>query len=116
MKNENDQDEDDKYMVLHEMGVDEMDIVLDTSAFQRMSEFFLGKNGKPLDPRWQTGDWTDFITPNMLSEPSETLVLDDYLQHPKLILLDENFMPSSDLFNITTKFTNVEMKIPAKLL
>jgi N-terminal region of Chorein or VPS13/PH domain len=108
-------DEDDKYMVLHEMGVDGMDMVLDTDSIQRMSEFFLGKNGKPLDPRWQTGDWTDAITQNMLRKPSETLVLDDYLQHPKLILLDDNFMPSSDLFNVTAKLTNVEMKIPAAI-
>ena len=103
------------YMVLHEMGVDEMDIVLDTDIFNRMVRFFLNEDGEGFDPRWHSGDWTDILTADMLHHPSETLQLDDCLQQPKLIFLDENSMPSSDLFNVTARLTNVEMRIPASI-
>ncbi|KAG7352504.1 chorein or VPS13 related protein [Nitzschia inconspicua] len=102
-----------KYKVLHEMGLDEMDIVLDTDVFHRIVRFFLNEDGVGFDPRWHTGDWSELFTPEMLHHPNEILDLDECLQEPKLIFLDENSMVSSDLFNVTARLTNVEMKIPA---
>lgn len=103
------------YKVLHEMGADEMDIVLDTDVVLRLINFILDEGGDGFDPRWHTGDWTDILTSDMLHHPSETLQLDDYLQQPILIFLDENSMISSDLFNVTARFTNINMRIPAAI-
>ncbi|KAL3924286.1 MAG: hypothetical protein SGILL_001138 [Bacillariaceae sp.] len=102
-----------KYKVTHEMGVDEMDIVLNTDIFHRMTRFFLGQNGEGFDARWNTGDWTDLLTSEMLHHPTEVLDLDECLQLPQEIFLDENSMISSDLFNVTARLTNVEMRIPS---
>jgi hypothetical protein len=103
-----------KYKVLHEMGLDEMDIVLDPDIFHRMIRFFLNQDGGGFfDPRWHTGDWSELLSPGMLHHPNKVLDLDEYLQEPRQIFLDENSMISSDLFNVTARLTNVEMKIPA---
>lgn len=103
------------YKVLHEIGVDEMDVVLDTDAIFRLFKFFLDEEGKHFDPRWHTGDWTDILTTDMLQYPTEILRLDEYLQQPKDIFLDENSMISSDLFNVTARLTNVDVRIPASV-
>lgn len=105
----------DTFTVLHEIGVDEIDIVLDTDVIFRVVSFFLGDCGNGFDPRWHTGDWTDILTPEMLRRSSETLQLDNYIQEQKQVFLDENYMISSDLFNVTARFSNVELRIPASI-
>ena len=103
----------DDVMISHEMGVDEVDLVLDSNVCCRASRFVLNENGEGLDARWHSGDWTDELTVDMLQRPSKTLDLDDYLQETKEIFLDDNFMISSDLFNVTARLTNVELRVPA---
>jgi hypothetical protein len=110
------QEYETKYKVLHELGLNEMDIVLDTDIFYRMARFFLNQEGQwCFDPRWHSGEWTELLFPEMLQNPNEVLDLDEYLQEPRQIFLDENSMISSDLFNVTARLTNVEMKIPASV-
>lgn len=106
-------EDDEPPMVLHEVGIDEFDIVLDADACCRALCFFLNEDGGGFDARWHSGDWTDLLTPDMLKDPNGELQLDDHVQNAKQILLDENFMISSDRFNVTARFSNIEIRIPA---
>jgi len=101
------------FMVFHEIGVDEMDVVLDTTVLLRMTRFIMDMDGKGFDPRWDTGDWIELLTPEMLHNPSETLHLNECLQECTQLFLDENLMISSDLFNVTARLSNIEMRIPS---
>jgi hypothetical protein len=103
----------DQVMFLHEVGMDEFDIVLDADAWCRAVRFSLNEDGGGFDDRWQSGDWTDLLTQDMLHHPSTPLTLDDHLQPAKQILLDENALISSDLFNVTARLTNIELRMPA---
>jgi hypothetical protein len=103
----------DRFVVLHEMGGDEIEIILDTDVFVRITRFIINMDGEGFDPRWDTGDWSDLLTPDMLHHPSETLHLYECLQECTQLFLDENLMISSDLFNVTARFSNVAMRIPS---
>ncbi len=104
---------DDRFMVSHEIGGDEIEVVLDTDVILRMTKLILNADGEGFDPRWDTGDWSEYLTSDMLCYPSETLLLDDYLQDYATLFLDENMMISSDLFNVTARFSNVVIRIPS---
>jgi hypothetical protein len=101
--------------VLHEIGVDKFDIVLDMHAWCRAVRFALNEDGGGFDPRWHSGDWTQSLKPDMLTNPKAPLNLDDCLQSTKQLFLDENELISSDLFNVTAKVTNVDVRIPAPI-
>jgi hypothetical protein len=101
--------------VLHEIGVDKFDIVLDMHAWCRAVRFALNEDGGGFDPRWDTGDWTKSLKPEMLTNPKAPLNLDDCLQPTKQLFLDENELISSDLFNVTAKVTNVDVRVPAPI-
>jgi hypothetical protein len=101
--------------VLHEIGVDKFDIVLDMHAWCRTVRFALNEDGGGFDPRWHTGDWTQSLKPDMLTNPKAPLNLDDCLQPTKQLFLDENELISSDLFNVTAKVTNVDVRVPAPI-
>jgi hypothetical protein len=101
--------------VLHEIGVDKFDVVLDTHAWCRAIRFALNEDGRGFDPRWHTGDWTDSLKPDMLANPKAPLNLDDCLQPTKQLFLDENELISSDLFNVTARITNVDVRVPAPI-
>jgi hypothetical protein len=101
--------------VLHEIGVDKFDIVLDMHAWCRAVRFALNENGGGFDARWHTGDWTNSLKPEMLTNPKAPLNLDDCLQSTKQLFLDENELVSSDLFNVTAKVTNVDVRVPAPI-
>ena len=103
----------DRFMVHHEMGGDVIEIILDTDVFVRITRFILNMDGEGFDPRWDTGDWSDLLTNEMLHHPSKTLHLDECLQECTQLFLDENLMISSDLFNMTARFSNVAMRIPS---
>eukprot|EP00536_Pseudo-nitzschia_multiseries_P001526 jgi/Psemu1/294444/fgenesh1_pm.19_\ len=105
----------DNYMVFHELGVDEMDVVLDTTVLLRITRFLMDMDGEGFDPRWETGDWIDLLTPDMLHDPSETLHLSEHIQECTQLFLDENLMISSDLFNVTARLSNVEVRIPSSV-
>ena len=113
--NVNKGDNDVPPMVVQEVGVDEFDIALDADACCRALGFFLNENGGGFDPRWQTGDWTELLTHDMLKDPGTALNLDDHLQIAKQIFLDDNFMLSSDRFNVTARLSNVELRVPAAI-
>jgi hypothetical protein len=101
--------------VLHEIGVDKFDIVLDMHAWCRTVRFALNESGGGFDARWHTGDWTKSLKPDMLINPKAPLNLDDCLQSTKQLFLDENELLSSDLFNVTAKVTNVDVRVPAPI-
>lgn len=100
-------------MSLLEIGTNEFDIVLDADAWCRSFSFLLNEQGGGFDPRWTTGDWTEVLSPDMLKDPSAPLQLDEHLQIAKQVFLDDNFMLSSDRFNITARFSNFELRVPA---
>jgi hypothetical protein len=100
-------------MVLHEIGIDSFDIVLDSDSCCRAVRFALNEQGGGFDPRWHSGDWSEYLTVEMLHHPHIPLELEKHLQVTKQILLDENFMISSDLFNVTARVSNTEVRIPA---
>lgn len=100
-------------IVLHEMGIDRFDIVLDSDSWCRAVRFALNEEGGGFDPRWHSGDWSEYLTVEMLQHPHIPLDLENHLQVTKQLLLDENFMISSDLFNVTARVTNTEVRIPA---
>jgi hypothetical protein len=100
-------------MVLHEMGIDRFDIILDSDSCCRAVRFALNEEGGGFDSRWHSGDWSEYLTVEMLQHPNIPLDLEKHLQVTKQILLDQNFMISSDLFNVTARVTNTEVRIPA---
>ncbi len=102
-----------RFMVFHEIGGDEIEVILDTDVILRMMKFVLNTDSEGFDPRWDTGDWSDILTTDMLRKPSEILRLDECLQECPQLFLDENLMISSDLFNVTARFSNVVMRIPS---
>lgn len=102
-------------MVLHEIGIDRFDVILDSDSWCRAVRFALNEEGGGFDPKWHSGDWSEYLTVEMLQHPNITLDLENHLQITKQILLDENFMISSDLFNVTARVTNTEVRIPAAM-
>jgi hypothetical protein len=100
-------------MVLHEVGIDQFEILLDSDAWCRALRFVMNEDGGGFDLRWHSGDWGKLLTTEILVDPTCPLDLDVCVQPTKEILLDENYMISSDLFNVTAKITNVEMRVPA---
>jgi hypothetical protein len=99
--------------LVHEVGVDEVEVVLDAESWWRVARFALNDSGDGYDPRLHSGDWSDILSVEMLQNPTCALNLDEHLQDIKQLFLDENFMISSDLFNATLRFTNIDMRIPA---
>lgn len=100
---------------LNEIGVDQVDIVLDSSAWCRALRFALNVEGGGFDPRWHSGDYSEYMTADMLLHPSVPLRLEDCLQSSKQFFLDENDFPSSDLFNATVRSTNICFRVPAAI-
>jgi len=109
-----DGDEDD-IQVLHEVGIDHFDIVLDTCALCRALRFALNEDGGGFDARSHTGDWSRALSRDMLVDPSTPLNLEDCLQPTKQLFLDENEFISSDLFNVTARMTDVTIRVPAAI-
>ena len=100
-------------MVTHEIGIDKFEIILDSDAWSRAVCFALNEHGSGFDPRMHSGDWSNCLTRDMLLQPNVPLELDNHLQSVKQVFLDENLMLSSDLLNITSRVTNLEVRIPA---
>lgn len=100
-------------MFLNEVGVDQFDIALDAAAWCRCLNFALHIDGGGFDPRWDSGDWSDLLTTNMLLRPGVQLNMDECVQPRKQIFLDENCLLSSDLFNATVRVSNTVMRMPA---
>lgn len=107
--------EEEDVMVLHEIGMDQFDVLVDTDAWCRALRFAMNEGGNGFDHRWHSGDWADELTTNMLVDPSSPLNLEDHLQPKKELFLDENLMISSDLMNITARIMNVEVRVPAAI-
>ena len=98
--------------VLHELGLDEFDLILDSESWCRVLAFVSANDSDAFDSRWHSGDWTGDITMDMLCEPAN-FALDTHIQNTKQLFLDENSLISSDDFNVTARITNIEMRIPA---
>ena len=105
-------DEED-IRVLHEAGIDDFEIVLDSGPWSRIVRFVANEAGGGFDRRWSSGDWSKELNSSMLLRPSQRLNLEEHLQPTKQIFLDENQFISSDLFNVTCRMTKVGMRIPA---
>eukprot|EP00934_Nitzschia_sp_Nitz4_P008098 Nitzschia sp. Nitz4//scaffold135_size62275//54221//61276//NITZ4_006357-RA/size62275-snap-gene-0.60-mRNA-1//-1//CDS//3329535584//8088//frame0 len=101
--------------VLHEVGLDEFDVVLDAETWCRVLRFLVHADGGGYDSRWHTGDWSDALEPTMFVDPSKPINLEDHIQVAKQIFLDDNYMISSDLFNVTARCSNIEFRIPAAI-
>eukprot|EP00957_Ditylum_brightwellii_P187796 14299235-Ditylum_brightwellii.AAC.1 len=69
--------------------------------------------GGGIDARWSSGDWSDCITTEMLVTPCEILKLDHHIQPIPEFVLDENSMLSSDLFNVTARIVEFDIRVPA---
>jgi hypothetical protein len=107
--------EEEDIKVLHEIGIDQFDVHLDTDAWCRVVRFAMNENGNGFDGRWHSGDWGDELVTDMLVNPTQALNLVDHLQPQKELFLDENFMISSDLMNVTARIVNVEIRVPAAI-
>jgi len=107
--------EEEDVMVLHEIGIDQFDVLVDTDAWCRALRFAMNECGDGFDDRWHSGDWSDALTADMLVNPNQSLNLVDNLQAKKELFLDENFMISSDLMNVTARIMNVEIRVPAAI-
>eukprot|EP00980_Cylindrotheca_fusiformis_P029738 scaffold23803_cov132-Cylindrotheca_fusiformis.AAC.2 len=99
---------------LHEVGVDQVELVLDVESWWRVAKFMLNESGGGYDSRIHSGDWSEILTMEMLQNPM-SLNIQDHLQDLPQLFLDENFMISSDMFNATLRFTNIGMRIPAAI-
>jgi hypothetical protein len=99
----------------NELGIDQFEIVLDSSPWSRIVGFFLNVEGGGFDKRWFSGDWTELISANMLLRPGDPLVLEDCVQPTKKIHLDDNKFISSDLFNATIRMTILRIRVPADI-
>lgn len=107
--------QEEEMMVLNEVGVDQFDIVLDSNAWCRALRFAMNVDGGGYDPRWHSGDYSEYLTTDMMLHPSVPLKLEDCVQSTKQFFLDENDFVSSDLFNATLRVTNVSLRIPAAI-
>ena len=100
---------------LSECGMDRIDVVLDSDAYCRALSF--GMNGEEgVDPRLFSGDWSDWLTADMFVSPGPNGAvpsLEPYLQPMPGMFLDENHLMSSELFNLTSKMTNIRLRLPA---
>lgn len=110
------QSSEEEIQVLHELGIEHFDVVFDSQSLDRAVRLALNETDGGFDPRWQTGDWSSALTTDMLATPNLPLNLDDCVQSVKQLFLDENEFPSSDLFNVTARVSNVEMRLPAAIL
>ena len=88
---------------LNECGMDRIDVILDAEAYCRVLSFCMnGEEG--IDKRLFSGDWKEWITPDMLVSPGPSGAvpsLEPYLQPMPELFLDENHLISSELFNLT---------------
>jgi len=107
---------EDEIHVLHEVGIEQFDIVLDSHSWCRALRFAINQHNGGFDPRWHSGDWCDHITPNMLVKLNVPLNLVECVQPTKQLFLDQNDFPSSDLFNVTARVKNVDIRVPAAIL
>ena len=106
----------DEVLILHEIGIDHIEVTADAEPWGRVVQFLAHVEGGGYDPRWESGDWSDVLTVDMLVRPNEPLHLEDHLQPTgSSLLLDENDLLSSDLFNVTMKLTNTVVRIPAAI-
>lgn len=105
--------EESEIMVLLEVGLDRIETVMDMESWCRALRFALNEKGGGFDARWVTGDWSEELTVDMLVDPSQPLNLEEHLQHKRQVFLDENYMISSDLLNVTARTSNVSLRIPA---
>ena len=100
---------------LSECGMDRIDVVIDADAYCRALSFCMnGDEG--IDRRLFTGDWTDWLTADMFVAPAlngAVPSLEPYLQPMPEMFLDENHLMSSELFNLTSKMTNIRLRLPA---
>lgn len=110
-------EEKEDVSVLHELGMEHFDVVLDSTSWCRAVRFVFDERHGGFDPRWHSGDWGEYITAEMLVNSAiSSLILEDHLQPSKQLFLDDNEFPSSDLFNVTARIKNVEVRIPAAIL
>ncbi|KAL7581501.1 hypothetical protein ACA910_022070 [Epithemia clementina (nom. ined.)] len=103
----------EQIQVLHEVGVDRVNFVVEAPAWCRILSFVVNEGGGGFDPRWHSGNWSRELSPQMLVSPSLPLDLDACLQTTKQIFLDENEFISSDLLNLTARLTRLETRVPA---
>ena len=101
--------------VLHEIGITQVKVLMDSDAWCRAFRFAMNEGGDGFDPRWNSGDWSDVLTTDMLVNSSQPLDLTEHLQPTKELLLDENSMISSDLMNMTARLIDVEIRVPAAI-
>ena len=69
-----------------------------------------------IDERLFTGAWSDWLTADMFVSPGPNGAvpsLEPYLQPMPEMFLDENYLISSELFNLTSKMTNIRLRLPA---
>lgn len=107
--------EHEEIHVLNEIGVNKFEVIFESESWCRAIRFGLNENGGGFDPRWQSGDWSDILSIDMMVHPSQPLNLLDHLQGVNQAFLDENHLISSDLVNITARLTNVSVKVPASI-
>lgn len=107
---------DEDIKVTHEIGVDQLDIVLDCQSWARIVTFALNVPGGGYDARVDSGDWSSFITQDMLKHPDIPLNLEACIQPVKELMLDDNDFLSSDLFNVTARIMNTGIRFPAAIL
>lgn len=107
---------EEEIQVLHEIGVDDFDIVLDSLSWCRAIRFTLNEEADSFDHRWHSGDWSQELTQDMLVNPSLPLNLEECTQPAKQLFLDENEFPSSDLFNLTARIKRVDLRVPAAIV
>ena len=95
----------DVIMVTNDLGIDQMNVIMDCECWCRTLRFLLNEHGGGFDGRWNSGNWTEQLTPEMLVHPSAPLELEDHLQPLKLFYLDEHEFISSDLFHVNARIT-----------
>ena len=100
---------------LSECGMDRIDAVIDADACCRVLSFCMnGEEG--IDQRLFSGDWSDWLSADMFVSPGPNGAvpsLEAYLQPMPEIFLDETHLISSELFNLTSKMTNIRLRLPA---
>jgi hypothetical protein len=101
-----------KWMIFAEMGLDQLDIVMDTKAWCRIFRYTFMTADGGFDSRWWSGDYGKHIVSDMLLHPNDDFNVKDCLQTPKHDVLDESYFPSSDLLNATIRITHFHFCIP----
>ena len=106
-----------KPSMLIEVGLDQIQLVLDADTLCRAFRFLADKTDDrmlgDLDARWLSGDWRDCVLREMWTQSSFVMDYGMFLQPIPESWLDDSYLISSERINVTARTTQLELRVPA---